>query len=128
MTRPAACVILLMAQACNEGARTQAVDYARGHATELVTSSRRLWLNERFHRQQLTVADYPGPIRELNPDLVAVGPNGVMIYVRTVYTHVTGVFVRCNPSYVPPGMAPPDSTDPSYERLAENVYWFSIPR
>ena len=106
-------VILLLAQACNEGGRARAIDYAREHATELVASSRLLWLNERFRLQQLTVAEYPGPIRELNPNLVNVGPNGVMIYVRTVCTHVTGVFVRCDPSYIPPGMAPPDSPDPS---------------
>jgi hypothetical protein len=65
----------------------------------------------------------------LDPRLVVALKTGLMLYIYSDYAHVTGVFIRHDPTLVPPGIVPPpDSDDWRYERLAPDVYWFSRPR
>ena len=112
------------------GRRSEAVEYATAHAGDLVTSTRALWSRYRaLPTRDIPPSEYPATVRALDPALVVASKTGLMLYIYSDYAHVSGVFIRHDPTFVPPsGIVPPDSDDWRYERLAPDVYWSSRPR
>ena len=128
LARTAALVLsVALASACG-GSRAESIDYARANAVPLVASTRVLWEKYGASAGEVPDAELPPVIRAMEPMRVTAGATGVMIYVYADYAHVTGVFVRHDPAFVPPGPTPPDSTDAGYEEIAPDVYWYSQPR
>jgi hypothetical protein len=122
-----ASIVLTLGLGCWRGG-SEPRAYAAGHAADIVASTRPLWTAHRKSGQEVPPSEWPAHVRALEPSRVVVSSNGLYLYVRTSYTAVTGVFVRHEPTFEPPGKAAPDSDDHSYERLAPDVYWFSMPR
>lgn len=123
--RRTAAVLLLLACACGND-KAHAIAYATAHAREIVAATRPLWI--RYAANEVPASAYPAVLQPLRPTKIVAWKNGVTIYIDTEYQNVTGLFVRHNPSYVPPRATGADSTDPDYKPLAADVYWLTIPR
>jgi len=123
-------LILALALGCTDR-RSTAIAYATKHSEELVTSTRAVWAKyNALPDRDMPPSEYPATVRALHPRQVLASEHGLTIFIHTAYAHVTGVFIRHDPMFEPPGQAPPppDSDDWHYERLAPDVYWFSRPR
>ena len=125
-----ALLVFALALGCTDR-RSAAVEYATRHSDELVTSTRAGWTKYKaLADRDMPPSEYPPTVRALHPTKVLASEHGLTIFVYTAYAHVTGVFIRHDPTFVAPGQAPPtpDSDDLRYERLAPDVYWVSRPR
>jgi hypothetical protein len=104
--------------------KADAVAYAKAHARGLVSSTRSLRSES---RRVITESEYPAEIRPLKPSQVVVNEQGVFIYLYSSPLHVTGIFVRHDPKFIPPAPVP-DSDDWGYEPVSEDIFWFTRPR
>ncbi len=130
MTRlPSAyCILLFLMLAAHCSNRDEVMQYATAHAASLVESTRPLWAKYSASPADIPESEYPPDVRALNPDLVTAGKAGVALYIKTSAVHVTGIFIRYDPSFPTPSAAPPDSDEMTYRRLGDDVFWFSRPR
>lgn len=122
--------VLLLALSCADR-RPAVVDYATRHADELVTATRAGWARHKaLADSDIPPSEYPAAVLALHPAKVTASEHGVTMFIYTSYGNVTGVFIRHDPTFEPPGQRPPvpDSDEMRYERLARDVYWFSRPR
>ncbi len=103
--------------------RAEAVAYAKTHSVNLVEAARGLGSAPRL----LSETEYPVEIRPLNPSKVAIGEHGVYVYINSSPFHVTGIFIKHDPKFLPPAPVP-DSEEWGYEPVSTNVFWFSRPR
>jgi hypothetical protein len=123
-TRSIAALLFLMAIGCSERAAPVKAQ-ATAHAAELLSSSKGVWQTHR--RGEVPESAWPASVRALAPSRVVAADEGIYVYVYSRYEDVTGIFLRCDPSFAPPPVKP-DSDDMGYERLANDVYFFSRPR
>jgi len=104
--------------------KNEAIAYAKSHALGLLRSSQSL----RSHPQGLLPEpEYPAEIRPLNPSMVAITEHGLAIYINSSPVHMTGIFIRHDPKFVPPAPVP-DSDEMGYEPVSTDIFWFSRPR
>ena len=120
-------LLLILAAGCTNH-KSEAVQYATGHAGSLVHSTRPLWVKYTALPSDIPESEYTPDIRALKPSKVVAGRQGMWIYIYSVYWNLTGIFVRYDPAFPTPGAKPPDSEQTTYERLGPDVYWFSTPR
>lgn len=133
MTRllSAHCLIfaVLLAARCSNRDPERVQQYAAGRSASLVESARPLWAKYSAVSAGIPESEYTPDIRALDPDLVVAGNAGLALYIRTSALHVTGIFIRYDPSFpITPSIAPPDSDQMTYRRLADDVFWFSRPK
>lgn len=119
-------VVLLTARCADRD--PEAIQYASDHAASIVATTRPLWVKYLARPVEIPESEYTEHLRALKPDLINVGRAGVWLYIRTNYPHVTGVFIRYDPSFPTPTSAPPDSDDMTFRRLGDDVFWLSKPR
>lgn len=99
------------------------VAVARPSAAALVAKTRSLWLEYRDRTiREIPEARYPAAVRALHARHVRVTDEGIYIETYARYVESAGVFIRHDPSYVPP-----PTGDPGFEAIAENVYWYFAP-
>lgn len=116
-------LVALLALGCDSRKREILAD-AKAHSASLVNAARSL---ASAPIGPVEKSDYPAEIRRLNPAMVTRIDRGVMIYVYSSPIHVTGIFVRQDPTFTPPPPKP-DSDEFGYEPIAADLYWFSRPR
>lgn len=109
--------------------QAEAKRYATAHAAQLVESSRALWLESKPPSSRtISPSDLPPPFKPLAAQLAGASEHGLQLFIRTSPVHVTGIFIRFDRAFTPPGPTPPDTDLMGYEELATDVYWFSRPR
>lgn len=123
-------LVFAIAMSCTDR-RAAVVEYATRHAGELVSSTRPVWIQYKaLPDRDIPPSEVPATVRALEPAQVVATEHGIVVHVYTTYGSVTGLFIRHDPAFDPPGQTPraPDSDDLRHERLAPDVYWFSRPR
>ena len=105
--------------ACDRG-RAEVVALAEPQGAELVVQTRSLWME--YRDREVPSQRYPPAVRALNPRRVSVTRHGVFIETYARYVESAGVFIRHDPTYVPP-----EGGDPGFERIADDVYWYFAP-
>jgi hypothetical protein len=123
--------IALMAAVCAAcgNRKAEVKSYATANAAQLVESSRTLWQQSKPPASRtLSPADLPPPFKPLGASLVASSEHGLQVFIMTSPIYITGIFIRFDRTYTPPGPTPPDTDLMGFEELAPDVYWFSRPR
>lgn len=127
-SRATAIVIAMMFVADCANRQAEVIKYATAHAGRIVATTRPLWIKYNNIAVEIPESEYTPDIRALRPSRVVAGRGGVFLYVYSVYSKVTGIFVRYDPAFPTPATTPPDSVEMTYLRLGPDVYWFSMPR
>jgi len=67
-------------------------------------------------------SEYPASVKSLSPELVWATRDGINIVTYSAFVERAGIFIRHNPSFIPP-----ETGDPGYSEIVPNVYWYYAP-
>jgi hypothetical protein len=124
--RAAVLLLVMSSSGCRDDEPVR--QYAQTHAATLAVDARPLWVKYQKLAADVPATEYTQDMRALKPDRVSTSDAGMWLYINTRYPYVTGVFIRYDPAFPTPASAPPDSVVMTYEHLAGEVFWFSMPR
>ncbi len=121
-TRIAICAASACLFACSE--RDDAMRHIdKIGAERLVTSVQNLSVRARASRPELLPEEaWPEPIRGFSPEHVLIEEQGVFIQLDSFFATGEGVFVLFKGKPEPLERA----GDPSFEPMAERIYWYEI--